>query len=58
MYFQQFFSPLDPSDIRIMYETSGRPSGNAKVFFSSKEEMTRALGKVRLVKIWPVYGSI
>lgn len=43
--FLQFFRPLKPVNIEILYER-GRPSGEANVEFASYEEANRAMMKV------------
>ncbi|XP_067139942.1 heterogeneous nuclear ribonucleoprotein F-like isoform X2 [Centruroides vittatus] len=40
-----FFRPLNPINIRILYENNGRPSGEADVEFSTHEEAVKAMGK-------------
>lgn len=47
--FFQFFEPITPLDIDIIYESSGRPSGTAKVTFANGDDVTRAMGKVCIV---------
>ena len=42
----QFFDPLVPMGIQIIYDSNGRPSGTAKVQFACADDMTRAMGKV------------
>ena len=41
----QFFSPLNPVSIRIIYEPNGRPKGEADVDFATHEAATAAMGK-------------
>lgn len=41
----EFFRPLNPINIRILYENNGRPSGEADVEFSTHEEAVKAMGK-------------
>ena len=40
-----FFAPLRPTSIEMLREGSGRPSGEARVFFSSRPELDDALQK-------------
>lgn len=40
-----FFSPLEPVDIRIVYDKTDRPSGEAIVEFGSHEEAVEAMSK-------------
>jgi hypothetical protein len=42
----QFFSPLVLRGINIIYDDSSRPSGTAKVYFTSLDDLTQAMGKV------------
>ena len=42
----QFFHPLNPRGVNIIYDDSNRPSGTAKVYFSSQDDVTIAMGKV------------
>jgi len=57
-----FFQPLIPTDIHIIYESSGRPSGTAKVEFASNDDVTRAMAKVcnnfNLIAIHLKFGII
>jgi len=41
----QFFSPLTPVSIRIVYEPNGRPKGEADVDFATHDAATAAMGK-------------
>merc|ERR1719354_5993 len=41
----QFFSPLNPVEVRILYEDSGRPKGEADVDFSNHADCVRAMDK-------------
>lgn len=49
-YSLQFFDPLHPTAVDIIYESSGRPSGTAKVLFANGDDVTRAMGKVQSVQ--------
>lgn len=42
----QFFDPLEPVEIVILFNNNNRPSGEANVEFSSKEDAMRAMSKV------------
>lgn len=44
----QFFDPLDPVEITILYNNNNRPSGEANVEFGTKEDAVRAMSKVNL----------
>lgn len=48
LFRSKFFSPLEPVDIRIVYDKTDRPSGEAIVEFSSHEEAVEAMSKVLL----------
>ena len=41
----QFFTPLNPVNVRIIYEPNGRPKGEADVDFATHEAATAAMGK-------------
>ena len=41
----QFFTPLNPVSIRIIYEPNGRPKGEADVDFATHEAASAAMGK-------------
>jgi len=41
----QFFSPLNPVSIRIIYEPNGRPKGEADVDFATHDAATAAMAK-------------
>ena len=41
----QFFSPLNPVSIRIIYEPNGRPKGEADVDFATHDAATAAMSK-------------
>ena len=47
-YFQ-FFRPLIPINVQILYERSGRPSGEANVEFETYDDAERAMLKVPFV---------
>ncbi|GMT28510.1 hypothetical protein PFISCL1PPCAC_19807 [Pristionchus fissidentatus] len=55
----EFFAPLRPSSIEMVREASGRPSGEARVEFSSRQEYDDALLKdkqymgARYVELFP-----
>ncbi|KAG8241960.1 Heteroproteinous nuclear ribonucleoprotein H [Homalodisca vitripennis] len=40
-----FFRPVNPVNIRIVYDDNGRPSGEADVEFSTHEDALRAMSK-------------
>ncbi|CAH1724269.1 heterogeneous nuclear ribonucleoprotein F-like [Aphis gossypii] len=40
-----FFEPLEPVDIRILFNNNNRPSGEANVEFGNKEDAMRAMSK-------------
>lgn len=46
----QFFEPLEPVDITILFNNNNRPSGEANVEFANKEDAMRAMSKVKLIK--------
>jgi len=39
---------LEPADIRILFNNNNRPSGEANVEFSNKEDAMRAMSKVKI----------
>merc|ERR1719427_1694756 len=41
----QFFAPLNPAEVRILYEDSGRPKGEADVDFNSHADAESAMEK-------------
>lgn len=41
----QFFRPVNPVNIRIVYDDNGRPSGEADVEFASHDDALRAMSK-------------
>lgn len=41
----QFFRPVEPINIRVMYDNNGRPSGEADVEFETHEDAMRAMSK-------------
>jgi RNA recognition motif-containing protein len=41
----EFFQPLNPASVHIIFDASGRPSGTAKVVFSTSEDVNAAMGK-------------
>ncbi len=42
----QFFLPLTPINVNIIYERAGRPSGEANVEFETYEDASQAMSKV------------
>lgn len=44
----QFFEPLEPVEITILFNNNNRPSGEANVEFGNKEDAMRAMSKVKL----------
>lgn len=50
IHLAQFFRPLIPINVQIMYERNGRPSGEANVEFETYEDANRAMAKVRFEK--------
>ena len=47
VFFLQFFRPLVPFHVHMLFDDLGRPSGQANVDFSSHEEAVKAMAKVR-----------
>jgi hypothetical protein len=45
-YTFQFFRPVVPINIRLLYDNSGRASGEADVEFATHEEAVKAMSKV------------
>lgn len=45
----QFFEPLEPVEISILFNNNNRPSGEANVEFSNKEDAMRAMSKVNFI---------
>ncbi|CAJ0594617.1 unnamed protein product [Cylicocyclus nassatus] len=58
-----FFNPIRPAHVEIIHEASGRPSGEARVEFSSRKDYDDALLKdkqymgPRYVELFPDFGS-
>jgi len=42
----QFFQPVVPINIRLLYDNSGRASGEADVEFATHEEAVKGMSKV------------
>ncbi|XGW20389.1 hypothetical protein V3C99_003857 [Haemonchus contortus] len=57
-----FFEPIRPTNVEIIHEASGRPSGEARVEFSSRKDYDEALLKdkqymgPRYVELFPDFG--
>ncbi|VDM72571.1 unnamed protein product [Strongylus vulgaris] len=57
-----FFNPIRPAHVEIIHEASGRPSGEARVEFSSRKDYDDALLKdkqymgPRYVELFPDFG--
>ncbi|VDL84833.1 unnamed protein product, partial [Nippostrongylus brasiliensis] len=58
-----FFEPIRPTHVEIIHEASGRPSGEARVEFSSRKDYDEALLKdkqymgPRYVELFPDFGG-
>ena len=51
---RQFFRPLSPVHVHMLFDDSGRPSGQANVDFSTHEEAVKAMAKVSMPRgCWP-----
>lgn len=54
----QFFDPLEPIEITILYNNNNRPSGEANVEFGTKDDALRAMSKVNLFVLLKNLSSI
>jgi hypothetical protein len=45
----QFFQPVVPVNIRLLYDNSGRASGEADVEFATHEEAVKGMSKVSVL---------
>lgn len=55
LFFEQFFRPALPVNIRIILENNGRASGEADVEFATHEEAVKAMSKVSLFALYSLY---